>query len=63
MSVNLGATQEFQIPGVPKSTTLRFDIVDLFDNSYLIRDGSGIGVFAPQYGQRRGFYAGIAQKF
>ena len=63
LQVNLGAAHEFQIPGLPKSTTLRFDIINLFDRTYLIRDGSGIGVFAPQYGQRRGFYAGLTQRF
>jgi outer membrane receptor protein involved in Fe transport len=45
-----------------KPTTLRFDIVNLFDSIYEIRDGSGIGVFAPQFGPRRGFYFGISQK-
>jgi hypothetical protein len=30
---------------------------------YEIRDGTGIGVFAPQFGPRRGFFAGITQKF
>ena len=43
--------------------TLRFDIINLFDTVYLIRDGSGIGVFAPQYGPRRGFFAGMSKKF
>jgi hypothetical protein len=28
----------------------------------VIRDGSGIGVFAPQFGPRRGFFFGISQK-
>jgi len=37
-------------------------IVNLFENVYQIRSGSGIGVFAPQYGARRGFFAGISQK-
>jgi outer membrane receptor protein involved in Fe transport len=41
---------------------VRFDIVNLFDKIYELRDGSGIGVFAPQFGARRGFYAGISQK-
>jgi outer membrane receptor protein involved in Fe transport len=45
-----------------KPTTLRFDVVNLFDSVYEIRDGSGIGVFAPQFGPRRGFYVGISQK-
>ena len=37
----------------------RFDIVNLFDRIYEIRDGSGIGVSAPSYGQRRGYYGGL----
>lgn len=60
--VNLGVAHDFFIPGWKKPTTLRFDIVNLFDSVYQIRDGSGIGVFAPQYGQRRGFYLGLSQK-
>jgi hypothetical protein len=46
-----------------KPLTVRFDVVNLFDAVYEIRDGSGIGVFAPQYGARRGFLAGVSQKF
>ena len=61
--VNLGISHEFNIVAPNKPTTLRFDVVNLFDTIYQIRDGSGIGVFAPQYGPRRGFYAGISQKF
>jgi hypothetical protein len=38
-------------------------VVNLTDAVYEIRDGSGIGVFAPQYGQRRGFFAGVSQRF
>ena len=29
---------------------------------YELRDGSGIGVFAPQFGARRRYYAGLSQK-
>jgi hypothetical protein len=29
------------------------------DRIYQIRNGSGIGVFAPQYGPRRAIFAGI----
>jgi outer membrane receptor protein involved in Fe transport len=60
--VNLGLSHEFNLGAANKPTTLRFDIVNLFDTIYEIRDGSGIGVFAPQYGPRRGFYVGISQK-
>jgi outer membrane receptor protein involved in Fe transport len=60
--VNLGVSHDFNIVNAAKPTTLRFDVVNLFDTVYPIRDGSGIGVFAPQYGPRRGFYFGISQK-
>lgn len=60
--VNLGLSHEYLFPGWSKPTTVRFDVVNLFDTIYEIRDGSGIGVFAPQFGPRRGFYVGISQK-
>ena len=60
--VNLGISHEYLFPGWSKPTTLRFDVVNLFDSIYEIRDGSGIGVFAPQFGPRRGFFVGISQK-
>ena len=60
--VNLGISHDFNIVAANKPTTLRFDIVNLFDTIYEIRDGSGIGVFAPQFGPRRGFFVGITQK-
>lgn len=62
--VNLGVTHEFPMAGIGVGPlTLRFDVVNLFDHVYELRDGSGIGVFAPQYGPRRGFFAGLSQKF
>ena len=45
-----------------KPTSLRFAVVNLFDSVYDIRDDSGIGVFAPQFGPRRGFFVGMSQK-
>jgi opacity protein-like surface antigen/outer membrane receptor protein involved in Fe transport len=60
--VNTGISHEYFIPGW-NPITLRFDIINLFDVSYAIRNGTGVGVFAPQYGPRRGFYFGLAQKF
>jgi outer membrane receptor protein involved in Fe transport len=42
---------------------IRFDVVNLFDKVYELRSGSGIGVFAPQFGQRRGFYGTVAYEF
>jgi outer membrane receptor protein involved in Fe transport len=60
---NVGVAREFFLPGDTKPTTLRFDVVNLFDTIYQIRSGTGIGVFAPQFGPRRGYYAGITKKF
>ena len=45
------------------SVNIRFDVVNLFDKIYELRDGSGIGVGAPQFGQRRGFYGTVAFDF
>ena len=52
-----------KIPKFPGSFNIRFVVVNLFDKTYELRDGSGIGVFAPQFGQRRGFYGTVAYDF
>jgi len=49
--------------GLRNGVTLRLDVVNLFDHVYELRDGSGIGVFAPQFGPRRDFFVGFSQKF
>jgi len=54
---NLSVSHRFVGPGLE----LRFDVINLADSKYLIRDGSGIGVGAPQYGPRRGFFVGISK--
>jgi outer membrane receptor protein involved in Fe transport len=41
----------------------RVDCINLFDQVYELRSGSGIGVFAPQYGARRTFLAGLTFDF
>ncbi|MGZ5998569.1 MAG: TonB-dependent receptor [Rhizomicrobium sp.] len=58
--VNLGVSRPFDL-GVGKPTTLRVDVINLFDEKYEIRDGTGVGVGAPQFGPRRGFFVGISQ--
>ena len=61
--VNLGLSHEFKDTGWdPKPFTIRFDVVNVFDTVYEIRDGAGIGVFAPQFGPRRGYFVGFTQK-
>jgi hypothetical protein len=41
----------------------RIGLVNLFDKSYLLRDGSGVGVGAPQYGPRRAVYVGLSTSY
>jgi outer membrane receptor protein involved in Fe transport len=59
---NVGVAREFLLPDDPKPMTVRFDIINLFDTVYMIRSGTGIGVFAPQYGPRLGFFMGVSKK-
>lgn len=63
LTLNAGIAQNFTNSGPLHGVTIRADVVNLFDKTYLIRDGSGVGVGAPQYGQRRGIFAGISKKF
>jgi outer membrane receptor protein involved in Fe transport len=60
VQVNLGVNRTFY-PWGEKGLTARLDVINLFDESYEIRDGTGIGVGAPQYGPRRGVFFGLSQ--
>jgi outer membrane receptor protein involved in Fe transport len=60
--LNAGVAHDFKWSPDAKPLTVRFDAVNLLDQIYELRTGSGIGEFAPQYGARRGFFAGISQK-
>ncbi len=60
VTVNLGLTQDFSQMGW-SGLTARFDVINLFDEVYEIRDGTGIGVGAPQFGARRGFFFGLSK--
>jgi hypothetical protein len=61
-SVNVGFSQGFKWANLPYLSA-RFDVINVGDQIYEIRSGSGVGVFAPQFGQRRSFYAGITYSF
>jgi hypothetical protein len=49
------------VPGGP--LLVRLDLINAFNKTIELRDGSGVGVFAPQYGPRRGLFAGITKNF
>lgn len=57
---NLGLSRAFEL-GTGKPVTVRFDVINLFDEKYEIRDGTGVGVGAPQFGPRRGLFLGVSQ--
>ncbi len=57
-TVNVSAVQRIRT-----GTELRLDILNLSDETYQIRNGTGVGVGAPQYGIRRTILAGITQRF
>ncbi len=56
-TVNLTASYHLAHPGVG----IRFDVINVGDHIYEIRDGTGVGVGAPQYGARRGFFVGLTK--
>ncbi len=58
-TVNLTASHKLSGPGIE----VRADIINVLDHVYEIRDGSGVGVGAPQFGQRRGFFLGLSKTF
>jgi len=60
--VNTNISHTWQETGVGKVEG-RIALLNLFDRSYLLRDGSGIGVGAPQYGARRTLFVGVSTTF
>ena len=60
--LNLGITHRFKLAALGEFEA-RFDIINLLDRTYVIRDGSGVGVFSPQFGPPRGFFGGLKKLF
>ena len=60
VQVNLGVSHVFKFERV-NDLTAQFDVINLFDEQYEIRDGTGVGVGAPQFGPRRGFFVGLSE--
>lgn len=59
---NLGVIEHLNAPFLGKVDG-RIVLVNGFNRVYQLRDGSGIGVQAPQYGPQRAIYAGITKHF
>ena len=58
--INTGLTHAFEIAGAG-TLTARFDVINILDKVYQIRNGTGVGVGAPQYGPRRGLFFGLSK--
>ncbi len=58
--VNLGVAQVFHFTDSSTLTT-RLDLINALDKVYEIRNGTGVGVGAPQFGPRRGVFLGISK--
>ena len=57
--LNFGLTHVFHPTGTGPLTA-RFDVINVLDEEYQIRNGTGVGVGAPQFGPRRGLFAGLS---
>jgi TonB-dependent receptor-like protein len=60
--VNLSIVQKIDT-GWWSGAEVRLDVINLFDEIYEIRNGTGVGVGAPQFGPRRTILAGLTQRF
>jgi hypothetical protein len=61
-TINVGAEQSYKFTK-KQILKARLDVVNITDNSYELRDGSGVGVNAAQYGERLGFYGSLSYAF
>ncbi len=61
-SLNMGVEQSFRV-GNKQFLKARIDVVNITDNTYELRSGSGVGVNAAQYGERRGFFGSLSYSF
>ncbi len=60
--LNLNVSHDFNFASIGKLHT-QLAVINAFDRTYELRDGTGIGVGAPQYGPRRGLYLTLQKDF
>jgi outer membrane receptor protein involved in Fe transport len=61
-TMNLAATYRFDTPQFGRLDG-RIAVINLFDKTYELRDGTGIGVGPPAFGPRRALYVGLSKPF
>ncbi|MGN6093579.1 MAG: TonB-dependent receptor [Luteibacter jiangsuensis] len=60
--MNFSVSHDFHLTPAGATHT-QLALVNAFDRTYELRDGSGIGVGAPQFGPRRGVFLSLQQDF
>lgn len=60
--LNLSLSHDFEFQSLGKLHT-QLAVINALDRTYQLRDGTGIGVGAPQFGPRRGLYATVQKDF
>ena len=60
--LNLNVAHDFNIAGVGKLKT-QLALINALDRTYELRDGTGVGVGAPQFGPRRGVFLSLQKDF
>ncbi len=58
--INLGVNHVFHFTE-SSTLTARLDVINALDRVYEIRNGTGVGVGAPQFGPRRGLFFGLSK--
>jgi len=58
LQFNAGIVRSIRLPGIG-NVEARVNMLNVFDHTYQIRNGTGIGVFSPAYGPRRALYGAI----
>jgi outer membrane receptor protein involved in Fe transport len=61
-TLNFGLAEKLRLTK-NQAIVVRLDIVNITDNIYPLRTGTGVGVNAAQYGERRGFFGSLSYLF
>jgi outer membrane receptor protein involved in Fe transport len=61
-TVNMGVEQDMKLDK-KRVLKVRLDVVNITDNIYELRSGTGVGVNAAQYGMRRGIFGSLGLAF
>lgn len=60
--LNLSVSHDFELQGAGKLHA-QLALINALDRTYELRDGTGVGVGAPQFGPRRGLYLTVSKDF